>query len=183
MSAVSATHMKRSSSVPFALLLGAVLTMTACKDAEETRKAQAAERAKVRAGLAKTGTRAATPAGGSAPNRATRTDSGPPFERMAGYVVRGTDESSFRRCGSKQILYIRASGESAVHVASRYRFKAPTPLSAVYFVFQARVVDDTVSIGDHTYTSVLEVRSVFPEEQLGTPECPAPMRGSMIANR
>lgn len=175
--------MKRSSSVPFALLLGVVLTVTTCKDAEDVRKAQAAERNKLRARLAKTGTQPAIPAGDPAPSRSTRTDSGPPFERLAGYVVRGTDESSFRRCGSKQTQYIRASGEAAVHVATRYRFKAPTPLSPVYFVFRARVVADTVTVGDYTYTSVLDVRSVYPENEGGKPDCPAPMRGSMIANR
>lgn len=102
---------------------------------------------------------------------------------MAGYVVRGTDESSFRRCGSTRTHYIRATGESAVHLSTRYRFKAPGPLSPVYFVFRARVLEDTVVVGDYTYTSVLEVRSVFTDERSGAPECPAPMRGSMIADR
>ena len=127
---------------------------------------------------------AARPAGTSATkqNRA-RTDSGPAFERMAGYVVRGSDESSFRRCGSDRTHYIRVSGAAATNVIQRYRFRAPVPLAPVYFVFNARVIEDTVVIGDYKYTSVVEVRRVFPEQPAVEPECPAPMRGSMIADR
>jgi len=102
---------------------------------------------------------------------------------MAGYVVRGTDESSFRRCGSKRTHYIRAAGEAAVHLVTQYRFKASTPLAPVYFVFRARVIEDTVRVGDYLYTSVVEVRSVDRAASEGTPECPGPMRGSMIADR
>jgi hypothetical protein len=102
---------------------------------------------------------------------------------MAGYVVRGTDESSFRRCGSSRTHYIRATGESAVTLTQRYRFRATMPLSPVYFIFSARVREDTIRVGDHTYTSILEVRRVLPEQPGTTPECPAPMRGSMIGER
>lgn len=172
-------QMNRAPLIRFGLVMIAALHLTACRDAQDARKAQAAAKAEVRDRLVKGG-----PAGGpAAAARMARPDSGPPFERMAGYVVRGTDESSFRRCGSTRTQYIRAVGEAAVHVTTRYRFKAPTPLAPVYFVFRARVIDDTVVVGDHTYTSVLEVRSVYPENSGETPECPAPMRGSMIADR
>lgn len=175
-------QMNRAPLIRFGLVMIAALHLTACRDAQDARKAQAAARADLRKRLAKGGL-GATPAGGAVGSRTARPDSGPPFERMAGYVVRGTDESSFRRCGSTRTQYIRAVGEAAVHVTTRYRFKAPTPLAPVYFVFRARVIDDTVVVGDHTYTSVLEVRSVYPENSGETPECPAPMRGSMIADR
>lgn len=102
---------------------------------------------------------------------------------MAGYVVRGSDESSFRRCGSDRTHYIRVGGEAMTTVIQRYRFRAPVPLSPVYFVFNARVLEDTVVVGDHTYTSVVQVWKVFPEQPGAEPECPAPMRGSMIADR
>lgn len=175
-------QMNRLSLIRFGLVMTAALTVTACRDAQDARKARAVAKADLRNRLAKGGP-GGDPVGGAAKSRTARPDSGPPFERMAGYVVRGTDESSFRRCGSKQTNYIRAVGEAAVHVTTRYRFKAPTPLAPVYFVFQARVVDDTVKVGDYTYTSVLEVRSVYPEDPGGKPDCPAPMRGSMIAAR
>jgi hypothetical protein len=57
------------------------------------------------------------------------------------------------------------------------------PLSPVYFIFSARVREDTIRVGDHTYTSILEVRRVLPEQPGTTPECPSPMRGSMIGER
>lgn len=174
--------MNRVPPISFGMALVAALAFTACRDAQDARKAQAAAKTELRNRLAK-GPLGGTAAGGAGRSRAARPDSGPPFERMAGYVVRGTDESSFRRCGSKQVQYIRAVGEAAVHVSTRYRFRAPTPLAPVYFVFRARVVGDTVVVGDYTYTSVLEVRSVYPENPGEKPDCPAPMRGSMVAER
>jgi hypothetical protein len=174
--------MNRITLIRFGLAFTASLTLVACRDAQDARKAQAAATAELRKQLAK-GATGANPAGGAGQQRLARPDSGPPFERIAGWVVRGTDESSFRRCGSKRTQYIRAVGEAAVHVSTRYRFKAPTPLAPVYFVFRARIVDDTVVVGDYTYTSVLEVRSVFPENPDEKSDCPAPMRGSMIATR
>lgn len=128
--------------------------------------------------------KAAPPAGSPAPKQGrARADSGPPFERMAGYVVRGTDESSFRRCGSNRTHFIRVTADSWPAILQRYRFRAPVPLSPVYYVFHARVIEDTVVVGDYTYTSSVEVRRVFPEQPDSQPECPAPMRGSMIADR
>ena len=128
--------------------------------------------------------KATRPAGAQAPKqKRARTDSGPSFERMAGYVVRGTDESSFRRCGSDRTHFIRVTADSWPAVLQRYRFRAPVPLSPVYFVFYARVIEDTVTVGDYTYTSSVEVRRVFPEQPDSQPECPAPMRGSMISDR
>lgn len=161
-----------------------VLTSAACGDrGAAATKASTAERNNARAQL-KAQTQSAQPA--PAPpqsGQAAKSDSGPSFERMAGYVVRGSDESSFRRCGSNQTHFVRVRGEAAVHVTQRYRFKAPVPLSPVYFVFRARVIGDTVVVGDYTYTSVLDVRSVFPDQAGSEPDCPAPMRGSMIAQR
>jgi hypothetical protein len=165
-----------------AIMLVAALVSTGCGPAQDAGKPAAGASAQARATLSKPGTSQAKTDSTAPRNRRAAVDSGPPFERMAGYVVRGTDESSFRRCGSKRIHYIRAFGEAAAHLSQRYRFNVSAPLAPVYFVFRARVLDDTVSIGDHTYTSVVEVRSVYPEEQ-GTPECAAPMRGSMIGVR
>lgn len=116
------------------------------------------------------------------PAAATPIDSGPSYERMAGYVVRGTDESSFRRCGSTQTHLLRPRGEANALILQRYRFKAPTPLTPVYFVFrEARIIHDTVVVGDNTYLSVVDVRAVVPEQPEVTPECPTPGRGSMIS--
>jgi hypothetical protein len=175
-------QMNRLPLIRLGFALMAAFLLTACRDAQDARKAQAAAKSDLRDRLAKRGPGGAA-AGGAAKSRSARPDSGPPFERVVGYVVRGTDESSFRRCGSTRTQYIRAVGEAASQVNTRYRFKASTPLAPVYFVFRARVVDDTVVVGDHTYTSVLEVRSVYPENPGEKAECPAPMRGSMIADR
>ncbi len=101
---------------------------------------------------------------------------------MAGYVVRGTDESSFRACGSTRTHLLRPRGEANAIILQRYRFNAPTPLAPVYFVFrEARILEDTVAVGDNTYLSVVDVRAVVPEQPGVAPECPAPGRGSMIA--
>lgn len=117
-----------------------------------------------------------------APAAAAPVDSGPPFQRMAGYVVRGTDESSFRVCGSTRTHLLQPRGEANAMILQRYRFNAPTPLTPVYFVFrEARIREDTVVVGDNTYLSVVEVRAVVPEQPGVTAECTAPPRGSMIA--
>jgi hypothetical protein len=104
-----------------------------------------------------------------------------PFVRIAGYVVRGTDEASFRPCGSTQVSFIRGSPVAAPRLVQRYRFRAPVPLHPVYFVVRARIREDTLTVGKNVYTSVMEVDEVYPEDPAATPDCPAPRRGSMIA--
>ena len=106
-----------------------------------------------------------------------------PFVEMRGYIVRGTDESSFRRCGSSRVYYTRLAPPAAAQVAQRYRFRANSLLSPVYFAVKGRLVDDTVTVGDHTYTSVIEISDILGEQSEGTPACPPPPRGSMIASR
>jgi hypothetical protein len=168
-------------SVPIVALGGLLaIGLAACRE-DSARKAQVKMRADVRGQIARP-TQRVQAGGGPAAGRA-RNDSGPAFARVAGYVVRGSDESSFRACGSTQTHYLRPLGEAAIHVTQRYRFRASMPLAPVYFVFNARVLEDTVNVGDFTYTSVIEVRRVMPEQTGEQPDCPAPMRGSMIARQ
>ena len=106
-----------------------------------------------------------------------------PFVRMSGYVVRGTDESSFVSCGSPVVSYTRVSAEAVGQLVQRYRFKAPKPLSAVYFNVEARVLSDTVEIGANRYTSVVEIKRVYPEVVGERPVCAPPPWGSLIERR
>jgi hypothetical protein len=106
-----------------------------------------------------------------------------PFEEIRGYVVRGTDESSFRRCGSSRVYYTRLAPPAAAQVAQRYRFRANALLSPVYFAVMGRLVDDTVTVGEHTYTAVIEISDILADKSEGTPDCAPPPRGSMIASR
>jgi hypothetical protein len=106
-----------------------------------------------------------------------------PFEEMHGYVVRGTDESSFRRCGSSRVYYTRLAPPAAAQVAQRYRFRANALLSPVYFAVMGRLVDDTVTVGEHTYTAVIEISDILGDKSEGTPDCAPPPRGSMVASR
>ncbi|MGQ0649166.1 MAG: hypothetical protein ACT4P7_16545 [Gemmatimonadaceae bacterium] len=108
---------------------------------------------------------------------------GDPFVRMAGYVVRGTDESSFRACGSPNVHFIRPGQLAVGEFVQRYRFRAPKPLTPVYFVFKARVVQDTMRVGDNLYDSVVEVSDVMPEVAGERPECARPRIGSMVESR
>ncbi|MBK8248256.1 MAG: hypothetical protein IPK85_12745 [Gemmatimonadetes bacterium] len=106
-----------------------------------------------------------------------------PFEEVRGYIVRGTDESSFRRCGSSRVYYTRLAPPAAAQVAQRYRFRANALLSPVYFAVMGRMVDDTVTVGTHTYTAVIEISDILGDKSEGTPACAPPPRGSMIASR
>ncbi|MBL8980805.1 MAG: hypothetical protein JNL26_01395 [Gemmatimonadetes bacterium] len=106
-----------------------------------------------------------------------------PFVEMRGYIVRGTDESSFRRCGSSRVYYTRLAPPAAAQVAQRYRFRAASLLSPVYFAVMGRLVDDTVTVGSHTYTAVIEISDILAEKSEGTPDCAPPPRGSMVASR
>lgn len=106
-----------------------------------------------------------------------------PFEEMRGYIVRGTDESSFRRCGSSRVYYTRLAPPAAAQVAQRYRFRAASLLSPVYFAVMGRLVDDTVTVGEHTYTAVIEISDILGDKSEGTPDCAPPPRGSMVASR
>lgn len=103
-----------------------------------------------------------------------------PFVRMSGYVVRGTDESSFVKCGDSHVHYTRMSAEAVGHIVQRYRFRASMPLSPVYFTVNARIIEDTVNVGDHRYDSVVEIQRVYPERPDEKPACSAPSRGSLI---
>jgi hypothetical protein len=103
-----------------------------------------------------------------------------PFVRMAGYVVRGSDESSFVKCGDPGVHYTRMSQMAVSNVVQRYRFRAPRPLSPVYFEIKGRILDDTIKVGDHAYTSVVEIESVYPDNPDARPACAAPPRGSLV---
>ena len=103
-----------------------------------------------------------------------------PFEKVWGYVVRGTDESSFKPCGSDRVYYTRVGPGVIGELVQRYRFKSPTVLTPVYFELMARLVEDTVVLGDHVYTAVAEINHVFPEVPGLQPACPRPRRGSLI---
>ncbi|MBC7896037.1 MAG: hypothetical protein H7066_11540 [Cytophagaceae bacterium] len=103
-----------------------------------------------------------------------------PFTRMSGYVVRGTDESSFVKCGDSGVHYTRMSAGAVGLLVQRYRFKAPRPLSPVYFTISGRILDDTISVGTHEYISVVEIERVYPEVLDERPACAAPTRGSLI---
>jgi hypothetical protein len=103
-----------------------------------------------------------------------------PFVRMSGYVVRGSDESSFVKCGDPVVHYTRMSAGAVGVLVQRYRFKAPRPLSPVYFTVNARIIDDTVTVGENSYTSVVEIERVYPEVPDERPDCAAPTRGSLV---
>lgn len=104
-----------------------------------------------------------------------------PFARIAGYVVRGTDEFSFKACGSNRVHYVRLSPMAAAKVIQQYRFRSPQPLPPVYFTFKARIVDDTVRIGEHEYRSVVEVLEMTNGRD-ETPDCAKPGYGSFVAS-
>ena len=112
----------------------------------------------------------------------TRTNEDP-FVEIHGYIVRGTDESSFRRCGSSRVYYTRLSPPAAAQVAQRYRFRAPKLLYPVYFAVMGRIVADTVTVGENVYESVIEISEVLAELSEGEPDCAAPPRGSLVATR
>lgn len=103
------------------------------------------------------------------------------FGKVSGYVVRGTDESSFKPCGSDRVYYTRIGPGVISELVQRYRFKSPTVLTPVYFELFARFIEDTVTLGDHVYTAVAEINYVFPEVPGSAPACPRPRRGSLIS--
>lgn len=102
-----------------------------------------------------------------------------PPQRMTGYLVRGTDESSFRVCGSGRVHFLPASSAAAVVLMQEYRFRATGLLRPVYFVIKGRVLPDTTVAGVNRYTSVLQVTE-FLGGKSDTPECPPPRQGSLI---
>lgn len=106
-----------------------------------------------------------------------------PFVEIQGYVVRGTDESSFRRCGGSRVYYTRMSPPAAAQIAQRYRFRAPSLLYPVYFVVMGRVVDDSVTVGTNHYDAVIEISEVLAERSEQPPECAPPRAGSLVAAR
>lgn len=103
-----------------------------------------------------------------------------PFVRMSGYVVRGSDESSFMKCGDPGVHYTRMSAGAVALIVQRYRFKASRPLAAVYFTINGRIIKDTITVGENSYTSVVEIERVYPEVPDERPACAAPPRGSLI---
>jgi hypothetical protein len=111
---------------------------------------------------------------------ATAKAQGPLLETQ-GYIVKGTDELSYKPCGSSKVYFVKARGEPAVKVAQTYRFSAASPLSPVYYELRAHLYDDTASLGDTRYTSIADVRTVV--QHPGKPACPPPLRGSFIRPR
>lgn len=106
-----------------------------------------------------------------------------PFEKMTGYVVRGSDESSFLKCGDTGVHYTRMSASAVGQLVQRYRFKASRPLAPVYFTINARIIEDTVTVGENAYKSVVEIERVYPEVRDERPACAPPARGSLIEGR
>lgn len=102
-----------------------------------------------------------------------------PPRRITGYLVRGTDESSFRVCGTGKVHFLPASSASAVVLLQEYRFRATGLLRPIYFVIKGRVLPDTVIAGANRYTSVLQVTE-FLGGKNDTPECPPPRPGTLI---
>jgi hypothetical protein len=101
--------------------------------------------------------------------------------QLRGYAVRGTDELSFRPCGSSRVYFVRARGEVAQRFIQRYRFSSTQLLSPVYFELEGYMLDDTISVGDSHYSLILDLRKVTLEP--GKPACPQPSRGSFIRPR
>jgi hypothetical protein len=101
---------------------------------------------------------------------------------MRGYVVKGTDESSFRRCGSSRVYFARVAPPTASRFAQHYRWSAQGILDPVYVVVMGRFVEDTVTIGENRYTGVVEIRDLLIDRSKEPPACPSPKRGSMISN-
>lgn len=165
-----------------------VLASASCIDYKERKKERAAvmqERQAARAtqkrGSGKAATQLLRGVNRAAGEATTKTEA--PFVELHGYIVRGTDESSFRRCGSSRVYYTRLAPPAAAQVVQRYRFRAAALFSPVYFAVMGRMVDDTVTVGEHTYTAVVEISDILADKSEGAPECAPPPRGSMIAGR
>lgn len=107
-----------------------------------------------------------------------------PFTKMSGWIVRGTDESSFVKCGgARDVYFTRIAAEVVGQVVQRYRFKAPSPFVPVYYEFDGRLLDDTVEVGTNRYTRVVEISRLYPEAPEKRPACTAPRRGSLVGEQ
>ncbi len=106
----------------------------------------------------------------------------PTFRTIRGHIVRGTDEFSFRPCGSRQVSMVAPRGATRAQITQRYRFSAPTPLTPIFFELSAVIVDSTVTVADYTYQRVLIVDRVLDATQ-APPGCPRPSRGSFIESQ
>lgn len=102
-----------------------------------------------------------------------------PFVETHGYLVRGTDELSFRVCGSPRVHFARMGPGAGNRIMQRYRFESSGLLSPVYFAVKGRIVADTVTVGRHTYHSVIQIVDVLPVSS--ERRCAAPLPGSLIA--
>lgn len=101
--------------------------------------------------------------------------------KLRGYVVRGTDELSFRPCGSSRVYFARSRGDVAQRFNQRYRFTSTGLLQPVYFELEGYMLDDTLTLGSNKYELILDVRRV--ELEPGRPACPQPPSGSFIRQR
>jgi hypothetical protein len=104
-----------------------------------------------------------------------------PVVRVSGYVVRGTDEASFLPCGSGRVHFLRLAPRATFQVNEAYRFRSAGMLQPTYFVFRARLLDDTVTHGGHRYRAIAEVAGVEPVT--GAPDCAPPRAGSLIGRQ
>lgn len=173
------------------LLLG-LLTSTGCIDYERSKRQEESireqraqrqiERTKQKGGKSAANSRSSLGQINRAAGEKLGSDADP-FVEIRGYVVRGTDESSFRRCGASRVYYTRMSPPAAAQIAQRYRFRAPKLLYPVYFVVMGRVVDDTVTVGANHYDAVIEISEVLAEQSEKEPDCAPPPAGSMVAAR
>jgi hypothetical protein len=174
------------------------LSLVGCAD-QERRRAKAAEVAAGSAGIAalqpKVGSRGlaegtaaarlGTPRGPRAPQlrpaelrQKARADLS--YQTVRGYVVQGSDESSFRPCGSSKVYFIHGPAEPKFVLTQRYRYLAFAPLVPIYFELSAAYTDSTINIGPNTYTAIAFVKSVGDGDKPPA-NCPRPGRGSMIA--
>jgi hypothetical protein len=81
------------------------------------------------------------------------------------------------------VYYTRLAPPAAAQVAQRYRFRAPRLLYPVYFAVVGRIVEDTVTVGEHRYDAVIEISDILTERSEGEPDCSAPPPGSLVASR
>lgn len=170
---------------PFTILALLVVSLvsTACGNTESETNLPAAQAAPAQSAPSLAGGQVA-PTTGNLFNRAggqALSKSEAPFVPMSGYFVRGSDEASFLTCGTRRVHLARMSAGAAARMVQSYRFRAPRLLAPVYFEVRARVVEDTVTVGEHTYRSVIEIQDADVKEAL-EPQCAAPPSGSLVAS-
>lgn len=102
-----------------------------------------------------------------------------PFERKSGWLVKGTDLLLFLPCGEGDDYLVTGPGPALARLNQRYKFEQPRPYTAMYIELNVRLLQDTTTVGDNTFTRVADVEQLFPAADT-PPACRRPTQSRVV---